>query len=75
MLSTRFHAKFAEAITQGIASEMDAKIQPAAATVVIFILSEMMNANVHLLKCVMLAFLMKVIGLIENEIPMQIMSS
>jgi len=50
-------------IIQGIASEMDAKIRLARAMVAIFISSEMMNANAHLSKCVMLAFLMKAIGL------------
>jgi len=54
-------------IIRGIASEMDAKIQFAAATVAIFILSEMMNANVHLLKCVMLVFFKKDIGPIETQ--------
>jgi hypothetical protein len=62
VLSTRCLARFAEDIIQGIASGMDVKIQVARATVVIFILSEMMNANVHLLKCVMLVSCKKIIG-------------
>ena len=60
-------ARSAEDIIQGIASEMDAKIQPARATVAIFISIGMMNANAHLLKCVMLAFFKKVIGPIETQ--------
>ena len=63
MLNTRFLARSVVDIIQGIASEMDAKIQVARAMVVILILSEMMNANVHLSKCATLAFLMKAIGL------------
>ena len=67
MLNTRFLAKFAEDIIQGIASGMDAKIQPARAMVVIFILSEMKNENVHLLKCVACLLRKKAIGPIETQ--------
>jgi mevalonate kinase len=67
VLSTRCLARFAEDIIQGIASGMDVKIQVARATVVIFISNEMMNANVHLLKCVMNAFCLKDIGARMNE--------
>ena len=41
---------------------MDAKIRVARATVVIFISSEMMNANVHLLKCAMLVSCKKIMA-------------
>jgi len=69
VLNTRFLAKFAEDIIQEIVSGMDVKIQVARATVAIFISSEMMNANVHLSKCVMLVFFKKAIGMMKIDTP------